>query len=655
MRLFRGYKGRYFSLAAILACSAGVSLEANAVSVEAKGYEVAQNFASEKESETDAVVTLDTIHIIESKKSYERTSSKTLQQISHTIDSVEIITSEEIELKGFQNVREVLDSIAGVSSTANGAYGQSSSLYLRGLDAKHTLVLVDGVRLNDPSGLSGAQIELVDLYNIDRIELVKGAQSGVWGSDAVAGVVNIITKKKQNGARVMSEFGSHGWQKYAASAGVAKDAFDISFAFAYTDTKGISAAAPKKGSNGYGDKNLDWEKDGFTNRLFEIKGGADITKDDRLEFTIRDSRADIHFDADAGMDADDYDDVWGYGVSEYFNTIKSSLYSLGYVGLHNGHAIDIKTNYSRFERSFYDGYLGKTYEVQIKDEMRYLESDSLVLGAGYMRDEVDRAAGALLVRGAQDDKHIFAVNSNKLGDFLVTQSLRFDARDTFDDKLTGKIGFKYNFYRDFYLASSYKTGFTAPNLYQQSYGATSELQAETSQGYEITAGGDMFSLTYFDQRIKNAIEYGGAYPLDYYYNIDGKSRYKGFEISANAPLSPALFGELSYSYLDAKNANGERIARRARNRLNASLLWTISDALFVNLKGSYIGSRYDSVGANAVQTGRYFLADLSLNYDINDKLSFYFKANNIFDKYYQEVDGYGSLGRVFYVGARGSF
>jgi vitamin B12 transporter len=653
LRLFRGYKGKYFSLAAILACSAGVSLEANNVSLETKKYEVAQNFASEKEAETkeEALGTIHVIADIEKKKSYEQSSLRTLKQKSHTTDTTEIITGEEIEIKGFQNIVEALNSVAGISSTANGGYGQSNSLYLRGFDSKHTLVLIDGIRVNDASGLSGAQIELIDLYDIDRIEIVKGAQSGVWGSDASGGVVNIITKTKKQGfsGDILTEFGSNDWQKFAGSFGYANKVFDISLSLLSLQTDGISAAAPKKSDVGYGDKDLNWEKDGFENTIVHVKGGVNLSDDDRLEFFIKKGKSENHFDGGAGVDAKDYDNLYGYG--EYFNTIRTSLYSVGYIGAHEKHKIDAKVNYGDFKRSFYGGYVGRTYEAYASDELSYIGDGSLLFGLGYLKDEVKLSAGAKFPNDSQDDKYIFATNSNKLGDFITSQSLRFDARDTFEDKLTFKVGAKYNFYKDLFIYASYKTGFLAPNLYQQNYDASNSLEAESSSGYELSVGTQNFLLTYFDQQIKNAINYGGWYPNDFYYNIEGKSRFKGIEVSANYQLSDIL-GELSYTYLDAKDANGNKIARRPRDKVEASLSWFLSDTLFMNIKGSYVGSRHDT---NEVQTGKYFLADYTVNYDVGKRINLYFKIHNVFDKYYQEVDGYGTLGRSFYVGTRGSF
>ncbi|MDR3346332.1 MAG: TonB-dependent receptor plug domain-containing protein, partial [Campylobacteraceae bacterium] len=298
MSLFRGFKGKYFSLAAILALNAGTVLAANNVSLDTTDDKVRQNLSSEKESETDtqlieasqpqvATARLPVIHItktlkaIEAKNLQEQTSSRTTQNKSDTTDNTHTITSEEIELKGYKSLSEALNSLGGTGSTANGGAGQSSSIYLRGFNPAHTLVLVDGVRVNDVSGLSGAQSELIDLYGVEKIELLKGAQSGVWGSDSDAGVVNIITKPTPQGihANALAEYGSSSWQKYATSLSYANEVFDIAASLGWSDTKGISAAAPKKGQSGYGERDDGYEKDGFTQRSFQTKGGVYITPD----------------------------------------------------------------------------------------------------------------------------------------------------------------------------------------------------------------------------------------------------------------------------------------------------------------------------------------------------------------------------------------
>lgn len=652
MKLTKGFRGKYFSLAAILACSVSVTLSANTSSIEAIDKDIRATQISDNEDESEDIL-LGTINVtsIKEGQSKEFSSLRTLKNSTKSTDSVEVITAQVMQIKGLQTLPQILNTLSGISSTSSGAIGQPTSVYLRGLNPAHTLVLVDGVRVNDISGLSGAQMELIDMSNVERVEVVRGAQSGIWGADASAGVINIITKNPKNGASgdLELEIGSNNLEKYSTRLSFANDIFDVSFGGSYTNTKGISSAAPKKSSADYGKdtKDLGWERDKFESRSLFIKAGANLNDENRLEFFIRNNKAQNHFDGGAGVDKNDYD-AWG----PYFNTIRTTLYSLGYIGNFDKHKVNLRTNYTDFRRSFYSGYQGKTYDVYASDEFNYMENSILVFGTGYQKDEVEKSAGIKLNIQNQDDKYLFLSNSNELGDFILTQSLRYDIYDKFDNKLTAKIGVRYNFYDDWFLMSSYKTGFKAPTLYQQSYGATKELNPEETKGYELTIGNSIFDMTYFNTNVNNAIEYGGFWPNDFYYNLDGKSKFKGVEVSAKYTFLNSLLAEISYTYLSAKDSNNDKIIRRPKEKIDASLLYFVNADLNMNLRGSYIGERKD---IGNVQTGKYFLADYTINYEINKNLSTYFKVHNIFDKYYQELDGYGTLRRSFYLGFRTNF
>lgn len=138
-------------------------------------------------------------------------ATKSEQSIKDVTSNVEVITKEDIEERHFTTVAEALNTISGISLIANGGLGKSTSIYVRGIDSEKLLVLVDGVRFNDVSNFTGgADFANLNINNIERIEIIKGAQSGLWGADATAGVINVITKKPENGfnGRINLEFGS---------------------------------------------------------------------------------------------------------------------------------------------------------------------------------------------------------------------------------------------------------------------------------------------------------------------------------------------------------------------------------------------------------------------------------------------------------------
>ena len=125
-------------------------------------------------------------------------ATKSEEKLKNVTANVDVITAEDIESRKFKTVAEALQTIAGIQVSSSGGIGQQTSLFLRGMDSKKTLVLIDGIRYNDPSG-NGANFEHLMINDIDRIEVIKGAQSSIWGADASAGVINIITKSSQDG------------------------------------------------------------------------------------------------------------------------------------------------------------------------------------------------------------------------------------------------------------------------------------------------------------------------------------------------------------------------------------------------------------------------------------------------------------------------
>ena len=146
-------------------------------------------------------------------------ATKSTQSIKDVTSNIEVITKEEIEEKHFTTVTQALNTLSGVSVVSNGGLGNLSSVFVRGMDSKRVLVLIDGIRYNDVTGTSGAPFEHLMIDDIEQIEVVKGAQSGIWGADASAGVINIITKNNEEGTHtsVNTEFGSFQTKKYGMS------------------------------------------------------------------------------------------------------------------------------------------------------------------------------------------------------------------------------------------------------------------------------------------------------------------------------------------------------------------------------------------------------------------------------------------------------
>ncbi len=184
-----------------------------------------------------------------------------------------------------------------------------------------------------------------------------------------------------------------------------------------------------------------------------------------------------------------------------------------------------------------------------------------------------------------------------------------------------------------------------------------DLEAEDTDSFDITAKYQKASLTYFYNRVENLISYDRGDKQ--HVNIEGTSIFKGVELKYTTDITDELFIDFSYTYLSAKDKDGIDLRRRVKDTYKMAADYYLSDSLTFNLNGEYIGERYDNMGDTQAkrgrQTGEYLVMNFVTNYDITKDTSAYVKVNNIFDKYYQVVDGYSTSPRAFYTGLSAKF
>ncbi len=207
------------------------------------------------------------------------TATKTEKQLEQVTSSVSIITHAEIEQKKVDTVAGLLRAICGLDVTRSGGSGQNTSVRLRGANSGHTLVLVDGVQVNSPT-LGSFDFANLTVDNIERIEIVRGPQSTLYGSDAMGGVINIITRKGAGKPRVSLTFGGGTYQTYRETASLTAGSENVNFSLAasHLETEGISAASE-------GDSNH--EDDGYTNTTISMKLGAQVFQDAQVAVSLR--------------------------------------------------------------------------------------------------------------------------------------------------------------------------------------------------------------------------------------------------------------------------------------------------------------------------------------------------------------------------------
>lgn len=563
-------------------------------------------------------------------------ATKTEQSLKNTTADAHVITAEELEEKHITSVLDALRSISSIPVTQNGGLGQTSSFFQRGFSSTNTVVMIDGIRYNDPTTTNGqAQLEHLMVNDIERIEIINGAQSGVWGANAVAGVINIITKKPTEEIHVGGnlEYGSYATTKIGTNVAQKLGSFSYYIGANQLKTNGFSALTPR------GKNPEDYEADGYTNQTFNAKLGYDITPSDALrgQFTFIDAK--IQYDA------------WGQPNSSA-NEIHQ-INRLGNIGYRHSFNTDdfIDATYavSTFDKKdplgWTTAFKGNNKEFTVQGTVHYGKNSFVMIGGNTLTSKDTISAKEL------DSKGVFATNTNRFENLLLTESIRHDAYDTFNDKTTGKIGAKYFFADDISLSGNYGTAYRVPSLYElyDSWSGNTTLQPETTKSFDVTAQYKQLSATYYTNKVENLIEYTTGYN-----NVNGTATFKGYEVRYNNTFTDILTLDLSYNKLFAKNKDGKYLNRRPSDSTKASVMVYPTKKVALGTTANYVGTRHDDL-AQTTQTGRYILWSAVANYDVTSTVTLYLKGENLTNRLYQEVDGYATAGRSVYAGLNARF
>ena len=589
------------------------------------------------------------------------TATNTPQKLADVTSDVEMVTAEDIEARGYTTVSQALSSVSGFSTVSNGGLGKQTSVFLRGMDSRHLLVLIDGVRYNDPTSLSGAPWADLTVEDIDRIEVVKGAQSGIWGADAAGGVINIVTKFPAKGmhASAHMEGGSFGTKKYGATLSSATDGYYGKISYHVVDTDGFTAVAP------YGEDIDRFEDDEYKNQTLNLKAGYRFDDDNRLDLTYTYIKGEG--DADPyDMTAYAFDPNGNYGIESTYKFMKADF-------MHRDtfetlHLYAQRSDFSRYypDADFSQHFDGKTDEFGLNAKFDYRSDDFLFVGVDHKKfsheNDLDKS---------YDATGIFATNTNIFDGFLggktiVTESLRFDRYSDFDNKTTGKIGIKHIHSRIEGLVTSfnYGTAYTVPTMYQlfDPFSGNENLSSETTISFDVTVAYKDFKLTYFNNKIDDMIDYvskfddKGNWIGGNYENVTGKSKIDGIEAQYRKEVMEDLLLSANYTHLlTYKDRTGKTLARRAKDTFNLAVDYYGFDNLHIGADMQYIGERYDRAGKQGEQTGKYTVFNLTADYRIADNIQLYGKIENIGDKYYQTVYGYATSPRAFSLGLKAKF
>jgi len=623
------------------------------------------------------------------------TADRVEEPIGQTGASVTVISGAEAQKLGTKGVADVLRGVAGLDVDEAGGVGAVTQVHLRGANPGETLVLIDGVRIGDAAATDGS----VDFGNlapvdIDRIEILRGPQSALYGSDAMGGVINIITRRGSTTPRrnVTVEAGSYGTLSTRATLSGGDDRWTYSLGVNLLHSDGF----PRYGYridrplyDGAGDPLPPLPADDPTN-----KGGLA----GRFTYKLSDSAT-----IDAGFslfgNALRFDNPYAYVASDVFSPFNHSqaLIGDGFVRanfdspggtLHNSLTVfsnvtdrDIWEAEGCYDATFTpfncrSGYLGVRYGAEYQGDLRLGGYGDFVFGA---RNETELARSSQSpnpndgsftpIDAQQVTNSIFAEQRFKLLDRLdLTLGGRIDAIDggqTFD---TWRATAAYHFDETgTKLRASAGTGAKAATLYQRfSQFGFAGLAPEQSFGLDAGIDQSLFdgratlSATVFDTRYRDLIDFadvpactpgqlaagGGCY-----YNV-GRADISGVELSGDATLVPDVWrARASYTYLDARDLDtNTQLLRRPRDKGALSLVYDGIAKLEVEGRLTLVGSRLDYNFPSNVTLAPYAKLDVLANYKFDDNLAIFGRIENLTDARYEEVYNYGVAGRSYYAG-----
>lgn len=584
------------------------------------------------------------------------TANQTQQSLKTVTAKTEVISQQEIEEKQYQTIKDVLQSVPGINLYNSGGPFLGTQIQMRGSTNGQVLVLIDGVSINDPSGF-GANFDNIALQDIEKIEIIKSPQAGIWGANAAAGVINIITKsasKNQAGSFTL-EKGSFNTTKIATSLSAKSEQADFNLSLSHKSSDGYSAIIEANDDINSG------ENDRYTQTDISFKSGFNFKQNHRVEFLIKDTSTLSDYDA-YGFPSDPDDTVAS-------SNMDSQLRKLQYQ--YQADNLSAKLYLSRYEmdRINTESFVTGTYKGSIDEKgaianFEYKPQQTLALGL--VKSEIKGKSDYYSVSQAEyQSTGAFISNTNLLnnGNLVLNQSLRSDQFDNdFEDKVTGKLGIKNYFTADVYIGGQLGSAYNTPSLYDYS-NSVDGLQPEMFEGYEINLGAYGFEASIYKNEVTDLVGYNNAWLA---YNIDGTSTLQGFEVSYGRYFDAIdSYVTLGYEQLSAKNANDEWLGRRPETQAQLDISYDGLTDTVIGLQTRYIGKMYDQNDQAGEQIGEYYLADLTASYQYSKQFRFFARINNLMDEQYipavansDFVSGeptrvYNSGGRQFFIGLTG--
>ena len=568
--------------------------------------------------------------------------------------SVTSLSGADLERLQIRALPEAIRMVPGVHVTRNGGPGQTSDFYIRGAKTDQILVLIDGIEMNDPSLIGrNADLSLLDPADIQSVEVLRGPQSALYGGDAMGGVINIITKRGAGAPSLSLSAEAGSFETYRGAATIAGSTGMVDYAFTAThiDSEGISAANEDDGNT---------EKDGYDRTGFSGRIGVSPLENLSFDFMARYIESSVDYDNGAGEGADSPDNVadaerlYLGGAAEL--GLLDSQWQQRFSASRVSHDRDFTSTWGE---NWFDSELTK-----VGWQHDFYQDDKNVISAGVEIEE-ETAETDSLPEVDSEIKSVYLQDQLHLGALVLVGGLRLDDHDTFGEEVTGRLGatlkLKDSGTR---IKGTYGSGFKAPSLYQlyapaSPWGAigNADLEPETSTSWDVGVEQKLcqkavVGVTYFDSEYEDLIDFVAGYVNE------SEATVKGVEFSATAQLCDAVRLSGTYTYTDSEDSDGAELSRRPKHRATADLHYRWDESVNVSLGCIYVGERQDAYYSSTEyvtveeELPGHVIFNLAASWDVSETVTLFGRVDNLLDKDYEELAGYGTPGLSGYGGVK---
>ncbi|MDY0073286.1 MAG: TonB-dependent receptor [Thauera sp.] len=573
------------------------------------------------------------------------TATRVETRVSEVIADVTVIDRAEIERAAGTTIIDLLGRQPGVQFARSGGAGTATSLYLRGAKPDQTKVLIDGLPINSIDG-SGSPLRFIPLANVERIEILRGPASMLYGADAVGGVIQIFTRKGKPGVNVdaFAGYGSDDTAKVAAGVSAGSEQWRLRVEGSHDNHRGISAQRHAR--------NRDADKDGYRNSAGAASASFLPAEGHEIGFSFRQNEGRAHYDS-GNVPANSFFDAY-----QDFRTKQWQVFANNRLGsnwtsrLQYGETTDWQKNYAEWNPT------GSAFET----ENRLLSwQNDLALPLGQLVLGVERLEQEAYVQDGfrskeTDTDSVFIGWNADLGAHSWQLSSRYDDHSQYGSQTTYGLAYGYQLTETLRAHASYGTSFKAPRLdelFHPAWGGNPDLKPEKGKNREVGLvwdnGQHSISATYYHNKLRNLISWVSlpSPPWGINENVD-KAKLEGLTLSYAGQFA-GFDLRTSYDWLNAKNeSSGNRLGRRARNKLQIDVLKRWGD-LETGIELVGVGSRYnDNTETNRL--AGYGLVNLTGRYAFNRNLALEARIDNLFDREYDLARGYafGGPGYVAY-------